>query len=853
MAGKLRLLACLAVALVLLTSTAPASAQTITVDNADAEFTILYGTWNTGAYGTPYGDNYNWSLTTDYGGDPAEVEWRPSLPQAGVYQVAIWYVEGTNRADNAPFVIHHAEGATPVIVNQQVAGETWCVLGSFSFDAGNDGFVTLGNDAHPSVVIADAVRFTWTGNLAELSMAVTPPGAGNTVPAEGGPYPYIEHQVVPISASPAAGYEFSHWSTSTGSPPADPAAPSTTVTMDEHKTVTAVFAEADPVELTMAISPPATGSTSPAAGGPYVVLASEIVPIAASPVEGYRFDRWEVSAGSLPTDPHASDTTVVMEQDKTVTALFVEGADASFRAFWADAFHSGFKSTSQIEEMVYRAVEGNYNAIIAEVLAYQDDVGNGHGAYWNSAILPKATDIVGDIDPLAYLVQEAHANGIEVHCWLVSFRVCTSWPPSGNSIMSAHPEWLMVPRSQMGGGPATVDGKYTLDPGSPDVQNYLLSIVGELCTNYEIDGIHWDYIRYTSTDAGYPSDASYSRSSLARFQQITGYDGTPPSGDAQWNDFRRRTITELIRRVMTEVATCDSPRQPLRHTAALITWGDAPSDFTYSSAYGIFQNWRHWMEFGYLDAGIPMTYYREYNPPHDQWYRNWVDASIGWRYARHLYTGPGIYLNDFEDSISQMQYALDAGADGLSTYSYASTGGGPSWYAYVAEQVFTEPVPVPDMPWRDPSTAAAGTVYGRVADGVTGVPIDDALMLIDGEPSGIRTDGNGLYVLTQLPASADGATYAIGASSGEYADVVRPAVLAEPAGFTQANLALGIWQPGDYDVDGDVDLDDYAQLAPCLTGPGAGTLPAGCDLLDSDLDGDIDLTDLRLFQTSFAP
>jgi uncharacterized lipoprotein YddW (UPF0748 family) len=542
-----------------------------------------------------------------------------------------------------------------------------------------------------------------------------------------------------------------------------------------------------------------------------------------------------------------------MDQSKTVTAVFVEGsADTSFRAFWADAFSSGFKSTAQIDEMVSRAVAGNYNAIIPEVLAYQDNVGTGHGAYWNSGIVPKASDIVGGIDPLAYLVQQAHANDIEVHCWLVSFRVCTSWPPSGNAIMSAHPEWLMVPRSNMGGGPATVDGKYTLDPGSPDVQNYLISIVRELCTNYAIDGMHWDYIRYTTTDAGYPPDTAYTGSSLARFQRITGRTDTPSTSDTQWNDFRRRTITEFVRRVMFEVATADNPRQPLRHTAALITWGNAPSDFADSSAYNIFQNWRHWLESGYLDAGIPMTYYREHNPPHDQWYRNWVDASIGWRYDRHLYTGPGIYLNTFENSITQMQYAIDAGADGLSTYSYTGTGGGSSWYAYVAANLFTEPVAVPGMAWRNPLSAVDGTVYGRVTDGATGQPIDDALILVNGGSSGVRTDGNGYYILTQRPAGASGTTYAIGARYDGYADVIRSAVLVERAGFTEANLALGDWLPGDYDVDGDVDLDDYGYYALSMTGPGGGPIPAGGDVFDFDLDADVDVRDFQVFQESFG-
>jgi uncharacterized lipoprotein YddW (UPF0748 family) len=751
---------------------AAAAAQIITVDNSDPEFTILDGIWDMGAYGNPYGPDYNWALTTSYGGDPATVEWRPELPIAGAYAVATWYVQGTNRADNAPFTVHHATGSTTVTVNQQTNGEIWYELGTFDFDAGTDGHVVLGNDANPAVVIADAVRFMGVDTTVELTVAASPAGWGTTQPPPGEPYTYNLDEVVPISAEAYAGYEFQYWTVSGGSPVADPSSPSTTVTMDQDKTVTAVFVE--------------EGLSQP-----------------------------------------------------------------EFRAFWADAFHVGFKSVTEIDDMIARAVIGNYNAIVPEVLAYQDRGGSSHGAYWYSDIVPLASDISGSFDPLAYMVAQAHANGIEVHPWLVSFRVSTSWPPASNEILTDHPEWLMVPRGDMGGGPAPVSGNYTLDPGSPDVQEYLMAIVRELVTNYEIDGIHWDYIRYTTTDAGYPAYSWYPRSGLARFQEITGYGGTPDTNYGPWNDFRRREITEFVRRAQVEMATINSnPRQPLRHTAALITWGNAPPDFEDTSAWSLFQNWREWLEVGYLDAGIPMTYY-DYDV-YPSWYRNWVNQELLWRYDRHLFVGPGIYLNSFANSVTEIEYAQDAGADGICTYSYASTSGSRdwNWYPYVGGTAFAEPALPPAMPWRDPNTATEGYVYGRVADGSTGEPIDDATIEVNGFAV-VQTDGNGFYVITQLSAGPAGTAIPLGATSSDYPEeAYRPAVLIERAGYTEANFALGAWLPGDYDVDGDVDFDDFTHFEPALTGPDNGPPPAGGDLFDFDADNDVDLFDLAVLQES---
>jgi|GEM_PF-4478990 len=65
--------------------------------------------------------------------------WTPDLPQAGWHDVYVWYTDGTNRAPDAVYTVHHQNGETQLTVDQTQAGGQWNQLGSFSFAAGTGG------------------------------------------------------------------------------------------------------------------------------------------------------------------------------------------------------------------------------------------------------------------------------------------------------------------------------------------------------------------------------------------------------------------------------------------------------------------------------------------------------------------------------------------------------------------------------------------------------------------------------------------------------------------------------------------------------------------------------------------
>jgi parallel beta-helix repeat protein len=58
---------------------------------------------------------------------------------------------------------------------------------------------------------------------------------------------------------------------------------------------------------------------------------------------------------------------------------------------------------------------------------------------------------------------------------------------------------------------------------------------------------------------------------------------------------------------------------------------------------------------------------------------------------------------------------------------------------------------------------------------------------------------------------------------------------------------------GDHDCNREIDLADFADWPPCLTGPDAGPYDPGCEAFDFESDGDVDVQDLAGFQAVFLP
>lgn len=434
-------------------------------------------------------------------------------------------------------------------------------------------------------------------------------------------------------------------------------------------------------------------------------------------------------------------------------------APEEFRAFWVDAWGSELYTAGKISQLVADTRAANMNAIIPQVRRRGDTL-------YHSLVEPKVTSIDPAFDPLGDLIAKAHntATGqrLEVHAWLVTYHIWTAsstypTPPQPTHAMNLHPDWLLQDYS----GRTLIDGQYTLDPGHPDVQRHTFDVCMDLLTRYDIDGLNFDYIRYSSLEEG------YNPVSVARFNQRTKRTGKPAPNDPSWMQFRREQITGLLRKVYLHALAL---KPHVRISCDTITWSPAPASAAgwYSTAAwgSVLQDWRGWMEEGILDLNIPMNYFRQSVSSYALAYTNWSNFAKDHKFNRQVAIGPGIYLNSIAGSIQQMRQTRQATAagrraDGVVGYSYKATNSNgvsratfinalvsPSGHDTVNPPIFAEPANPPVMTWK--TQPATGHLKGFVTT-EQGEALDGATVRVEGNGTRSRAnDATGFYGFVDL-------------------------------------------------------------------------------------------------------
>ena len=200
----------------------------------------------------------------------------------------------------------------------------------------------------------------------------------------------------------------------------------------------------------------------------------------------------------------------------TPAATAQPAAAAPYRAVWVSYlewqqvdFSTQAAFAADVEAMLDDIAGLGATVVLAQVRPFGD-------ALYPSAYFPFSHICTGTqgqdpgFDPLAVMIAAAHARGLQLEAWINPYRLQANGTPAelcAQSPALLHPNWVKH----------TATGLY-LDPASIKVQQYLADSIRELCTNYAIDGIHFDDYFYPTTAPDFDADsyaASGSTISLA--------------------------------------------------------------------------------------------------------------------------------------------------------------------------------------------------------------------------------------------------------------------------------------------------------------------------------------------------
>jgi len=419
-----------------------------------------------------------------------------------------------------------------------------------------------------------------------------------------------------------------------------------------------------------------------------------------------------------------------------------------YRALWVDAFHEGFKTPEQTENLVKQARQRHFNTLLIEVRKCGD-------AYYRSDYEPSALDVAPAYDPLAHVVALCHdmANGqprVEVHAWVVVYKVSRQGIPNPRGhVLKNHPKWVCTDSRGR-----TVEGDCVyLDPGVPEVVDYTAAVIQDMARKYEVDGVHLDYCRYPDGDWGYNPVA------VERFQKQYAKRGKPKADDPDWGQFRRDQVSALVRRVYSATRAV---RPKAKISLAAIAYGHPNGDFQLSPPYQqVFQDWAGWLKEGVVDAVFLMNYKHEAQADQRKDYRQWNDMAAQLAGERHVIIGQGSYMQLASLSLTQLRAALATkGLSGVAVYSYAAPTSRqsekPAFWAALQNGLFAAPVPAPQAKWveypRNGALAGKAMENKKSLTGASSAPLDAAIIGINGPTKRtIKTDGSGCYVLAELP------------------------------------------------------------------------------------------------------
>ena len=273
------------------------------------------------------------------------------------------------------------------------------------------------------------------------------------------------------------------------------------------------------------------------------------------------------------------------------------------------------KKISELVQIFDKLSEANINAVFFQVRTECDAFYNSNFEPWSYWLTEKQGEPPEPFfDPLEFAISEAHARGMELHAWFNPYRAIKDtqdYHRFYKHISETNPDWILS------------FGSYKmLDPGNPNVQDYIVNVITDVLLRYNVDGIHFD-------DYFYPYSPKITNEDSATFRKYN-------RGFTNIDDWRRDNINMLIRRV-NNIIKSYKPHVKFGISPFGIVENKYAGTDGFNSYSIIYCDPLTWIKEKSIDYIVPQLYWEMDHPKAP--YRKllpWWNSVVG---DRHLYIG----------------------------------------------------------------------------------------------------------------------------------------------------------------------------------------------------------------------
>jgi len=289
--------------------------------------------------------------------------------------------------------------------------------------------------------------------------------------------------------------------------------------------------------------------------------------------------------------------------------------------FYSQSPYSAEKQKQELRSILDRLQQAKINTVLIQTRIRGTMIYPSQYEPWDGCLSGFPGKSPG-YDALQFAIDECHKRGMELHAWVVTIPV-GKWDALGcKSLRKKFPALIR----KIG-----TDGY--MNPEDARTGNYLANICREITHNYNVDGIHLDYIRYPET----------------------------------WNikvsrDQGRQHITRIVQKIHDAVK---SEKPWVKMSCSPVGKFDDLSRYWshgWNAYTKVCQDAQGWLKSGLMDELFPMMYFRD-----DQFYPfaiDWKEQSNG----RIVVPGLGIYFLDpkegkwnINDVTAEMQHTRNLG------------------------------------------------------------------------------------------------------------------------------------------------------------------------------------------------